>query len=355
MIRVLDRMVGSSFAGLYLVFVVCTPVVFILGDLNEKLDRYLDRDLGMGEIALAYVFQYPHFMLWSTPLAGLVAAVFTVQSMTAHREIEAAKGGGVSFHRLVTPIWLVAAGMTVGAFFLGLLVPTTNRMAAETLGDREVRQEWRNDFVFQTENGETLTVRQLYLASQSMDGLLMESQDDGGTLRHVWARQAFWEEEAGWTLHDGYLRLIRPGGSEVTYAFERYRPTGLAVSPEGLLEEPREEEEMSYRELGRLAAMVDRSGGDARELLVKQQQKLAIPATTLVIVLFGTPLATTAKKGGAAFGIGASLGSTIVYLTLMRLFGAIGTTGGLSPWWAAWTPNLLFLAAALVLQARVRT
>lgn len=353
-IRTLDRMVGSSFTGLYLVFVVCMPVVWIIGDLNEKLDLYLDRDVGMAEIALGYLFQYPHFMLWSTPLAGLVAAVFTVQSMTAHHEVQAAKGGGVSFHRLVLPIWLVGAGMTVGAFFLGLLVPTTNRMAAETLGEREVRREWRNDFVFQTENGETLTIRQLYLASQSMDGLLMESQD-GGTLRHVWARQAFWEEGAGWTLHDGYLRLIRPGGSETTYAFERYRPAGLAVSPEGLLEEPREEEEMSYHELGRLAAMVDRSGGDARELLVKQQQKLAIPATTLVIVLFGTPLATTAKKGGAAFGIGVSLGSTIVFLTLMRLFGAIGMTGGLSPWWAAWTPNLLFLAAALILQARVRT
>lgn len=354
-IRTLDRMVGSSFTGLYLLFVVCIPAVFIISDLNERLDIYLDRDVGMAEIALGCLFQYPHFMVWSTPLAGLVAAVFTVQSMTTHREIQAAKGGGVSFHRLVLPIWLVGAVMTVGAFFLGVLVPTTNRMAAETLGEREVRREWRNDFVFQTENGETLTIRQLYLASQSMDGLLMESQDDEGTLRHVWARQAFWEEGAGWTLHDGYLRLIRPGGNETTYAFQRYRPAGLAVSPEGLLEEPREEEEMSYHELGRLAAMVDRSGGDARELLVKQQQKLAIPATTLVIVLFGTPLATTAKKGGAAFGIGVSLGSTIVFMTLMRLFGAIGTSGGLSPWWAAWTPNLLFLAAALILQVRVRT
>lgn len=355
MIRTLDRMVSSTFAKLYLVFVACVPAVFIVSDLSDKLDRYLNRNLGMADIAIGYVFQYPHFTVWSAPLAGLIAAVFTVQSMTTHREIEAAKSGGISFHRLVAPIWVVGAVFTVGAYFLADLVPVANRKAAERLGEREARQEWRSDFVFQTEQGETLTIRQLYLASQSMDGLLIERQDEGGTLRHVWARQAFWEEDAGWTLHDGYFRLIQPGGGEATYAFERYRPAGLSVPPEGLLEEPREDEEMSYRELGRHAAVVDRSGGDARDLLVKQQQKLAIPATTLVIVLFGAPLATTVKKGGATVGISFSLGSAIVYLMLLQLFGAIGATGGLSPWWAAWTPNLIFLATGLVLLARVRT
>lgn len=355
MIRTLDRMVGSTFARLFLVFVVCVPAIFIVSDMSDKLDRYLNRNLGMVEIALGYAFQYPHFMVWSAPLAGLIAAVFTVQSMTMHREVQAAKSGGVSFHRLVAPIWVLGALFTVGAYFLAALVPPSNRKSAETLGEREARREWRNDFVFQTEHGETLTIRQLYLASQSMDGLLIERQDEAGTLRHVWARQAFWEEDGGWTLHDGYFRLVQPGGAETTYAFEHYRPAGLSVSPEVLLEDPREDEEMSYRELGRQAAVVDRSGGDARGLLVKQKQKLAIPAATLVIVLFGAPLATTVKKGGAAVGISFALASTIVYLTLMRLFGAIGATGGLSPWWAAWTPNLVFLAAGLVLQARVRT
>ncbi len=355
MIRTLDRMVISTFGKLFLVFVVCVPALMIVGDLSEKLDHYLNRDLGMAEIALGHVFQYPHFMVWSAPLAGLIAAVFTVQSMTMHREVQAAKSGGVSFHRLVAPIWGVGAVLTVGACLLALLVPAANRKAAETLGEREARREWRSDFVFQTEHGEALTIRQLYLASQSMDGLMIEQQDEGNTLRHVWARQAFWEEDGGWTLHDGYFRLVQPGGAEVTYAFERYRPAGLSVSPEALLEDPREDEEMSYRELGRQAAIVHRSGGDPRGLLVEQQQRLAIPAATLVIVLFGAPLATTVKKGGVAVGISFSLVSTIVYLLLLQLFGAIGATGGLSPWWAAWTPNLVFLAAGLVLQARVRT
>ena len=358
MIRTLDRMVGSTFTGIFVLTILCLPVVWIIGDLSERFNTYLDREepLTMAEIVLGYLFQYPHFAVWSAPLAGMVAAVFTVQSMTTHREIMAAKSGGISFHRLIAPVWLAGAVMTAGAFLLDTVVPSANRRAAEILGDREVRREWRGNFVHQTENDEVLTIGQLYVSDQLIrDGVLMESRDADGTLRHVWSSQAQWSDEAGWTFQEGYFRLVRPGGHETAYAFERYRPVRFAVTPEELLEEPWEEEEMSYGELGRHASAVERSGGDPRGLLVKQQQKLSIPAATLIIVIFGAPLATTAKKGGAAFGIGASLGSTLLYMILMRFFGAVGVTGVLSPFWAAWAPNAIFLAAGVALQARVRT
>lgn len=355
MIRTLDRMVARTFVWLFLVFLISVPIILILADLSDQQGRFLDRGLTVGEIALGYLFMYPHFMLWSAPIAAQVAAVFTVHSMTVHREIMAAKAGGISFHRLVASLWPVGAVLTVGAFMLGVAVPATNQRAAEIFREREVRREWRHDFVYQTENDETLSVQQLFIASNSMDGVLMESRDEDGSLRHVWADQAFFADPGGWTLHDGYLRLIRPGGKETSYSFERYRLSGLTVPPEALLDDPPEEDEMSYGELGRQAAAVYRSGGDPKELLVKREMKLAIPAATLVIILFGAPLGTTSKKGGAAFGVGVSLASTLLYILLLRLFGAIGAAGGLTPLWAAWTPNIIFFVTGVILLARVRT
>ena len=82
-----------------------------------------------------------------------------------------------------------------------------------------------------------------------MDGVLVESIDDDGSLRHVWADQAFYAEDT-WTLHQGYLRLIHPEGRETSYAFDRYRPMRLTVSPEELLDDPPDEEKMSYANSG---------------------------------------------------------------------------------------------------------
>lgn len=355
MIRTLDRMVAATYVRLFGIFVLSVPVMFILSDLSDRRGVYIDRELTDMEIGLGYLFMYPKFVLWSFPVAALVATVFTIHSMTVHREIQAAKAGGISFHRLFVPLWPIGAVLTVAAFMLGTVVTTTNRRAAEVLGERETRRDWRNNFVFQTEEGETLSVQSLLVSNGRGDWVLLEREDEDGSRLHVWARRALYAEGEGWTLEDGYLRMVRADGMEYSFRFESYRRPGLAPTPEQLLHDPREEEEMSYEELGRQAAAVYRSGGDPNELLVAREQKLAIPAATLVIMLFGAPLATTAKKGGAAFGVGVALGSTLIYILLLRLFGAIGIAGGLPPVWAAWTPNILFFVVGVVLLIRART
>ena len=76
---------------------------------------------------------------------------------------------------------------------------------------------------------------------------------------------------------------------------------------------------------------------------------------TVVIILFGAPLATSSKRGGAAYGIGVSLGSTILYLLLLKVFGGLGESGAIPVTWAAWTPNAIFGITGLALLSRVRT
>ena len=355
MIRTLDRMVAMTFVRIFSFFVLSVPIMFILGDQSAKQGRYMDRGLTMPDIVLGYFFEYPKFVLWSFPVAALVGTVFTIHSMTVNREIQAAKAGGISFHRLIVPLWPIGVVLTIGAFLLGMVVTVTNRRAAEAFGEIEIRRDWRNEFVFQTENDETLGVRQLSVSNATMGGVLLQSLDEDGSLRHVWASEGVYTEEEGWTLREGYLRVVRPDGRETSFSFDRHRRPGLTPTPDDLLQDPPDDEEMTYEELGRQAAAVYRSGGDPKKLLVGREQKLAIPAATLVIMLFGAPLATTVKKGGAAFGVGVSLGSTLVYILLLRLFGAIGIAGGLPPIWAAWTPNLMFLLVGVVLLTRVRT
>ena len=353
MIRILDRLVATTFTVRFLLFVTCVPVIFVLSDLNERQDQFIDRGLGVGEITLGYLFQIPHFIVWASPIAALIATVFTVHSMTIHREIQAAKAGGISFHRLVFPVLPAGILMTGAAFLLSTAVPAMNRRAAEILGDRESYGDLRTEFVHQLESGATLSIQQLF--NWSLTGITFERRAEDGTLHHLWAREGAYAEEDGWTLESGKLRIVRPDQSETAYTFEQYRRKGLDIPPEELLDDPPNDQELGYHELGKRAEALRRSGGNPDKLLVRRAQKLSIPAATLVIVLFGAPLATTVRKGGPAVGVGLSLSSTILYLMMLRLFEAIGASGGLSPFWAAWSPNFFFLAVGVVLLWRVRT
>ena len=151
------------------------------------------------------------------------------------------------------------------------------------------------------------------------------------------------------------MRVLWDDGSDLAIRFDRLRWKGFDQTPEELLARAKDPEEMSYRELERFIQANERAGGQPRKLKVELGEKLAIPVATLVIILFGTPLATAAPRAGPAFGVGISLAITVGYLMLFRLTGAMGAAGQITPSLAPWIPNLLFLTGAIYLTARVRT
>ena len=185
----------------------------------------------------------------------------------------------------------------------------------------------------------------------------METVDPGTSrpLTHLTAEYAAYDPAVGWTFNEGFYRVFLDGGEEVAAQFQGFRTRGFTERPEDFLEEPRKPEEMTRKEMGRLADIILRSGGTPTKLLVDREEKIAIPVATLVIILFGAPLATSTKRGGTAYGIGVALLSTILYMLLFRISGAVGETGALDPLTAAWLPNLIFLAAGMVFLTRVRT
>lgn len=354
--RILDRLVLGTFLKLFVLVLAASPPLFVIGDIAENLDDYIDRGLTGFEVAQSYVYQLPLFIQWSFPIAALLATVFTIHSMTTHREIVAAKAGGISFHRVIMPIIGAGVVLTGVALALSEVVPRANRISAQILRSETPGRTWRSDFVYRSEEGLTWQVDRLTAADGRMTGIILERPPGGEEPGlHVSAQGARYTEETGWLFTSGHLRTLRADSTELALQFDRLLLPEIDEKPGELLEVPPEPEEMTYAEIDRLADIVQRTGGDAKELLVKREQKISIPVTTLVIILFGAPLATSNKRGGAAYGIGLSLATVILFMMMMRVAGALGEAGALIPLVAAWLPNAVFGVAAVFFLARVRT
>ncbi|HEX8272671.1 MAG TPA: LptF/LptG family permease [Longimicrobiaceae bacterium] len=357
MIRLLDRYVGWQYLRTFVLLVLGLPLLFVITDLTDNLDKYVDRGLSMPTVALSYVYQLPLFIVYAFPIAALVATVFTIGGMTSHMEIGAAKAAGVSFYRLVAPIIVIAALLSGVALGLGELVPVTNGWRAVLMGESTARSTTlRTNFVFQTDRSGVLSVRRLDPGMSEMHGVVLERKTTPRTPGvHGFAETARWTAKDGWKMERGYLRVLTHDGQERTFAFTSLGLPQLTETPEELLAEPKEPTEMRYAEMTRFIRAIERSGGDARALVVERAQKLALPAAVFVIVLFGAPLATSSQRGGAAYGVGISLIITLIYLLLFRVMRALGESGAVEPVLAAWVPNLIFLVAGLFLLWRVKT
>jgi lipopolysaccharide export system permease protein len=357
--RQLDSYVAREFARMYVLFSLAAPVLFILGDWTDNLGTFADQGLTVRQVALSYFYMFPMFILWSLPIAALIGTVFTVSNMTRHSEMAAAKAGGISFYRAVAVLPVIGVLLTGLGLALGELVPVSMARRAAVLGERPLFESMRTDFVYRAEHGDVLGIRRLDVQAGRIHGFTVQRVNGtaNDTIVHIYARDARWEPDVGWTLNDGYVREHVTGDVHHFARFDSMPLPEIRETPEQLLPVASDdaEKELGYAELGRAIERLERAGARPLDLRVKQAQKLAIPAATLIIILFGAPLANSNARGGPAYGIGVSLGITIFYLLLFKISGAAGATGQLPPTAAAWIPNILFLVGAFILLVRVRT
>jgi lipopolysaccharide export system permease protein len=358
-IRTLDRYVFGSWLKIFVLTALGFPLVSILINLTDTLNRLLDRGLTMREIVVSYVYSIPENAFLVMPAAVLFATVFTVGAMGRHSEVTAAKAGGMSFHRLVTPIFVASVLATGLAFVVGEMAPGATARQAEIQKSKQARPtRSRYNFVYRADAGWVYTVRSLDVGTRQLKQLLLERQGDGvqypGLI--ITADSASWNDTTQrWRLSSGTSRIIAGPSKQAAFAFRAMRLRALTQSPADLLAEPKAPDEMRYAELGRYIDGLKRSGNDANKLIVEQSLKLALPATCVIIALFGAPLAVQAPRAGAAIGVAISLGTTVIFLLITQIMKAVGAGGLVDPTLAAWLPNMVFLLAGLVLLARVRT
>jgi len=241
---------------------------------------------------------------------------------------------------------------------LGEVAPTTNRRRTDLLETHKYTSAGdRYNFAYAADAGRTYNIAALHQQLAMLEGVKIERK--GGRADYpsyvVSATGAKYRQKSGWLLSKGTMHIIPDNYSNLTFSFDSLIDKHFTERPENLAASPIAPAEMEFRELGRFIKAMERSGADVNELRVERMLKIAIPVTSLVILLFGAPLATSTKRGGAAYGIGISLATTVIFLMLIQLTKAIGGKGLLTPELAAWLPSLIFGTIGVILFARIRT
>ena len=351
MIPILDRYLLREWVKIFLLAGIGLPLVVILIELTEKLDQYLVKDLEPEAIGLGYLFSLPERIFLVLPAAVLFATVFSIGNMARHFELVASKASGRSVYRTMVPIFLAALLATGFGLVIGELAPPATRRQLELLGELEQRaQNARYNFVYRGEQGWTYSIRELTVSRNSMRDVVFEREGTGAeypTLAAQAGRVVFDTTTAHWMLHRGYFRIIAGTEREHAFAFDSMSLRSLTETPPDLLIEPKKPEEMRYAELGRYVEALERSGGDGRLLRVHLALKIAVPFTCIIIAIFSAPFVVSGPRTGGAFGVALSLSTAVVFLVLQQLARTFGSGGIMSPEFAAWLPNIVFLGIGL--------
>lgn len=353
--RIVSRhLVGQFLAALAFSFVAFVGI-FIVVNLVENLDTFIDRGIPTFQVAKYYVCYVPYIVVLTLPVAMLLASLFSVGQLARNNELCAMKASGLSLYQVLGPLFVLALGVSLFALVIGeKVVPGASGRAMRIKGGEGQAAASRADVFLRDEGGRIVSVRYYDAARKTARDVDISVGTPGqaALAERIVAKEMVWEKGA-WVLRDGRIRRF-VGDGEVITAFDTLRAGQLVTFvPSDFAKQRKRPEEMDYFELSAHIHKSRRSGLDPTRWVVERHLKLAFPFANLIIVLFGAPLSSTMRRTGKTVGFGLSLVVCFVYYGTVRTAQALGWNGVLPPFAAAWVGNIVFggLGAVLLLKA----
>jgi lipopolysaccharide export system permease protein len=365
--KILDRYIIRQFLVVFLFGLLAFVFIFIIIDMMEKLDDFIDAQAPTSTVVQYYIASIPDIVKLMIPVAVLLSALFVTGRLSSQNELAAIKSSGTSLYRIMAPFFSVTLLICFASIYLnGWIVPYANQKKfyiERTHLNRSSQPVVRYNILFQ--EGKTRIVSINYYDVQAKCARQVSIQDfdskDITILRHRYdALQMQWVQQRGddvqkgnWVLLHGTTRTFLDS-LQTLVSFDSLKVGKLSLTPSDMEKKQRTPDEMDYFELREFIANQQRAGQDIARWLVEYHFKLAFPFASIIMVLFGVPFAASRPRTGAALGFGIATAVTFIYLGFMKASQVFGYNGDLNPLFTAWLANIIFLAAGIVNLLRVQ-
>lgn len=356
--RQLDRYILKQFFHSLFFAVIAFSIVFVIVDLVENLDRFIDRDVPILIVSQYYLFYIPYIVVLIIPIAMLLACLFSVGQLARNNELSAMQTSGISLYRIAIPLLIL--GFLVSGFmifFAEYVMPPASeskfrikREYVDKISDKIFAQN-SNINILQS-NWEKTYISHFDGPKNLAKDVTIQSYEAGKLKARTDAKRMVWADDH-WVLENGIHReFIR--GSELVEPFDSLPLKDFPFDPRDLQKVQKKPDEMNFSELKSFIRQVERNGGNVQSWLVDLHMKIAFPFASLVIVLFGIPLAAMQKRSGKALGFGISVGVCFLFFGLVKIFQTLGYNGILHPFIAAWASIIIIALLGVILLIKAK-
>ena len=357
--KLIDRYVLASFFRVLTWSVLAFLAVFVLMDLIDHVDDFIDDEATLSAIGRYYLYRLPYLIDFVTPISMLLAAMFTVGILSKNREYTAMLAAGISLFRLSRTLLVLGAIVTVAMMAWGEFVVAEANRRHFDVKDYEIEKKHRtnllgrSDFTHVDARGRVYVIHRFRTRPPTLDRLSVQTFRDSTLVERIDARRGLWnEEEEFWELRDGSIRRFGPDGEETLERFSSRRLDGPVERPIDLSRRRVKHEEMNWRQLREFAAWVDRTGGDSTPYRAEMAQKISFPLINFLVVILGLSIGAARRRTNLWAGFGITVGLAFGYYLLMDFGLELGRGGKVPIWASAWTGNIVYAIAGLILFIR---
>src|ERR1041385_2803243 len=354
--RRLDRYVTVYFLQAYFYCIAGFLSIWFIFDVSDNISTFLDQRISRTLILKYYLTQIPQILVILLPVALLLALLFSLGRMSRSNEIVSMLTAGVSLPRVLLPLimlGLVTVGATMALNYE--LAPhaelARRHFFSDTRGQPAALIEGQ---IFRNRTDErTWFIQNFRLRSNEFNTVQVLQQDEHDNIvtNYLADRAVYYPDTKTWELELAKVVHYDAAGNILEEQFypvlkiEHWSETPFRLSSANVRAEYLSVPEL--REYLRFNA--DFPATLLAPFRTHFQYRLALPWTCLVTVWIAAPLGIGYSRRGVLAGVAAAVILVFSMNFLTHLFLALGEGDRVSPWVAAWTPNLLFSVIGLYL------
>ncbi len=356
----LDTYIIKQFVSVIFFALLVFAMIFILVDIMEHLDDFIDHGLSTALVAQYYLVFTPEILKLIMPVAVLLACLFTTGRMSNNNEIIIIKSSGVDIYRLLLPFLLVSTIICgVMIYFNEWIVPKANheKFRIEKVYLQQHLESWWKYNIFMLDSRDRIVSIGYFddVANKASKVSVQEFADTNLTyLVHRYDAQTMTYDttQREWILENVIERTF----DSTKENFRTYASLPLqriSFKPADIQQKELNPNDMNYDQLHRFIELQEKSGNDVARYKVDYYSKVSFPFAAIIVVLFGVPLSARKKRSGLALEFGVSILTSFVYLLFIKISQVVGYNGLVNPLLTAWLANIIFLAAGLYNTAKV--
>ncbi len=375
--RILDRYMLRQYVQVFFICWCSLTGLYVVFDAFNYLDEFMRFAEGHGSLleimGRFYIFRSISFFDRVSAVLAVISAIFTVTWIQRHNELTAMMAAGISRRRVVFPVVVASAAVSLLAaanreFVIPNIADELTRDPADLSGesgrDFRPRYDHQNEFLFRA--------KQTVIAEQRLDEpnfLLRPSLDAQG--RQIVAEHCYYRPAEG-DHPSGYLfkAVTQPREmlTEPTLTLDGRPVVITPVSAGGWLE-PDELFVVSEVDFEQLAGGTKwRQFSSVRELTtslsnsaldfgadvrVAIHSRILQPILDVTLLFLGLPMVLRRERGNIFIAIGLCGALIAGFMMVSTGCQYLGSSYLVQPALAAWLPLMMFVPAAAVLYDRV--
>lgn len=351
----LDRYIMRQFLSTFLFILALLLTIIVVIDVQEKMESFMKPGMTLQIAMEYYIALIPYFANLLSPLFIFITVVFFTSKLASRSEIIAMQAAGMSFNRLLRPYMFSATIIALVAFYMSSeVIPVLNikriNFTNTWVHDKSVVVD--QDIQTAVAPG-VIAYFGTFDARERMGYNFSLEEYDGNTLAsRLTAQRISYDSLYHWTVYNYQIRTFEglvehnTSGSELD--------TMLMLAPSDLLISQEDGEQLRTTELYDYIQQQRRRGmgGSIQAFEVEFHRRFASIPAAFILTIIGVSLSMRKVKGGIGFNIAIGLALAFAYIFLFAISSSYAISGTLSPFFAAWMPNIIFIPIAVFFYLR---